>query len=282
VRFALPQGGASLLGIQSLGLGVIVLGIFHPSEAVVGLFGIGLALQGPGGIFLSGIVNIWAPVVSDLHAKGDIARLESLYQTITRWVATFSFPVFAALMIDAELFLEMFFPKYADVTSAASVVAVLAIGNFFYAGTGPTGYVISMTGRPGVNFANSVVAVALYAAAGAIVVPEHGALGMAVVDAVVTALVNSLRVVQAKVLVGVQPFGRSLVKPVVATAVGAAVLLTWKLVASDAIPVELAGLVVAGAVYVIVLRLFGLDPEERYVWERIRARALRGRSRRAP
>jgi hypothetical protein len=71
-------------------------------------------------------------------------------------------------------------------------------------------------------------------------------------------------------------------KPVIATAVGAAALLLWRLVASDAIPVELAGLAVAGAVYVIVLRLFGLDPEERYVWERIRARALRSRSRRAP
>jgi O-antigen/teichoic acid export membrane protein len=282
VGFALPQGGASLLGIQALGLGVIVLGIFHPSEAVVGLFAIGLALQGPGGIFLSGIVNIWAPVVSDLHAKGDIARLESLYQTITRWVATFSFPVFAALIIDAQLFVRMFFPKYADATSAASVVAVLAIGNFFYAGTGPTGYVISMTGRPGVNFANSVVAVVLYAVAGAIVVPEHGALGMAVVDAVITALVNTVRVVQAKILVGVQPFGRSLLKPVVATAAGAVALLLWRLVPSDSIPVELLGLAVAGAVYVVVLRHFGIDPEERYVWERIRARVSKGRSRRAP
>ncbi|MGH2694469.1 MAG: oligosaccharide flippase family protein [Actinomycetota bacterium] len=278
-RFALLQGGASLLGIQSLGLGVLVLGVFHGGEVEVGLFGIALALQGPGGIFLSGIVNIWAPVVSDLHEKGDIARLESLYQTITRWVATFSFPVFAALIIDAELFLRMFFPKWVDATS---VVAVLAIGNFFYAGTGPTGYVISMTGRPGVNFANSIVAVALYAAAGAVVVPEHGALGMAVIDAVITALVNTARVVQAKILVGVQPFGRSLLKPVVATAVGAAALLLWRLVPSDSIPLELVGLAIAAAVYVIVLRRFGLDPEERYVWERIRARASRGRRRGGP
>ena len=271
VRFALPQGGSSLLGIQALGLGVIVLGIFSNSVDV-GVFSVALALQGPGGIFLSGIVNIWAPIVSDLHEKGDIARLQSLYQTITRWVVTFSFPVFAALIIDSELFLRMFFPKY---VGAGSVVAVLAAGNFFYAGTGPTGYVISMTGRPGVNFANSVVAVALYAGAGAIVVPEHGALGMAVVDAVITALVNTARVIEAKLLVGVQPFGRSILKPLGATAIGSGVLLLWRLVPSDSVPVELIGLALAAVTYLMMLRLFGVDPEERYVWDRIKSRVGR-------
>lgn len=47
-------------------------------------------------------------------------------------------------------------------TQAASLVAILAAGNLFYAGTGPTGLVLSMTGRPGINFVNSAVAVALY------------------------------------------------------------------------------------------------------------------------
>jgi O-antigen/teichoic acid export membrane protein len=74
VRFALPQAGSSLLGVQTLGLGVLLLGVYK-SDAAVGLFTVALQLQGPGNVFLGGIVNIWAPVVSDLHAKGEIARL---------------------------------------------------------------------------------------------------------------------------------------------------------------------------------------------------------------
>ncbi|MDQ3964796.1 MAG: oligosaccharide flippase family protein, partial [Actinomycetota bacterium] len=108
VRFALPQAGASLLGIQSLGLGIILLGLIS-EPAAVAFFSAALALEAPGGIFLSGIVNIWAPVVSDLHGKGAIERLGSLYQTITRWVATFSFPFFAALILEPDLFLEVTF-----------------------------------------------------------------------------------------------------------------------------------------------------------------------------
>ncbi len=272
IRFALPQGGSSLLGVQSLGLGILVLGAFG-TDVQVAFFAVGLSLQGPGSVFLGGIVNIWAPVVSDLHAKGEMARLDSLYKTINRWIATFSLPVFVVMMIEADLFIRTFFPK--AFPGAVTVAVILVAGNLFYVGTGPTGYVISMTGHPGVNFANSVVAVALYVVLGAIVVPEHGAVGMAVVDAGVTAIINSVRVVQAKILVGVQPFGRSYMKPVIGTLAGSAVLFTWSRFADGEWPLEVAGIVMGAVVYLLVLRAFGLDPEERLVWERIRKRAFK-------
>jgi len=276
IRFALPQAGSSLLGVQSLGLGIIVLGIIT-GDAAVGLFGLALNIQAPGGIFLSGIVNIWAPVVSDLHDRGAIDRLDALYKTITRWVATFSFPFYATLILEPDLFVDVLGgSKFA---AATSVVAVLAVGNLFYSGTGPTGYVISMTGRPGVNFANSIVAVVLYVVLGIMIVPDHGVLGMAFVDAGVTAFINSVRVIEAKILVGIQPFGRSFFKPVLATAIGAAVLFAWRAWPGDPIWLEIAGLTVAGLVYIVVLKVLGVDAEERYVWERIKSRAFRRGSR---
>lgn len=276
IRFALPQAGSSLLGIQSLGLGIILLGALD-TPFQTGLFAVALSLQGPAGVFLSGIVNIWAPVVADLYEKGEIERLGSLYQTITRWIATFAFPISAAMMLEPDLFL-IFFGK--DAAGAAPIIVVLAAGNLFYSGTGPTGYVLSMTGRPGVNFANSLVGVGLYVVLGLWIVPEHGALGMAYVDAIVTAIINTTRVIEAKLLVGVQPFGRSFYKPVVATLFGAGALLAWRLVPGDGYLVEVAGVVVGALVYVFVLSRFGLDDEERYVWDRIRSRALKGKGKR--
>jgi O-antigen/teichoic acid export membrane protein len=274
VRFALPQLGASLLGIQSLGLGVIILGI-RSTNVQVAFFGVALALQGPGGIFLSGIVNIWAPVVSDLYEKRDLATLDSLYKTITRWVATFSFPIYAALIVEPDFFVRLFGGSRYAGSDAPVVVAILAAGNIFYSGTGPTGYVLSMTGRPGVNFVNSAVAAGAYLAIGLAVVPQHGAVGMAIVDAVVTTLVNLARVLEAKLLIGVQPFGRSFLKPVMATAAAAAVLLGWRALTGRGTIIELIGVGLAGAVYIGALLLFGLDDEERFVWERIKARTLK-------
>lgn len=281
IRFALPQGGASLLGIQALGLGVLILGIVRESDAPAGVFAAALALQGPAGVFLSGIVNIWAPVVSDLYERGEIERLGSLYQTITRWVATFSFPILAALVLEPDLFVRLFGGQALAGEAgaeAARVVAILALGNLFYTGTGPTGYVISMTGRPGVNFVNSVVAVIAYATLGIWAAREHGAVGMAVVDAAVTAAINTIRVIEAKVLVGVQPFGRSFLKPVGATLVGGAALFAWRFLPPEGTWMEVAGIVVGGGIFLAVLRALGVDAEERFVWERIKKRALRRRS----
>ncbi|MDQ3985999.1 MAG: oligosaccharide flippase family protein [Actinomycetota bacterium] len=275
VRFALPQAGASLLGIQTLGVGVIVLGLASGPDQV-GIFGLALALQGAGTVFLGGMVNIWAPVVSDLYDRDAIDRLGSLYQTLTRWISTFSLPVYAALILEPDLFAEFGGPEG---KGAAPVVAILAIGNVFYSATGPTGYVISMSGHPTVNLMNSVVAVGLYTAIGLPVAEAHGAVGVAVVDAAVTALINSARVLQAWILVGVQPFGPTFYKPVVATISGSAVLLLWRLWPGDSIPLEIGGVVVSAAVFLAVLRAFGLDSEERYVWASIRRRLSRKGSR---
>jgi O-antigen/teichoic acid export membrane protein len=280
VRFSMAQAGASLLGVQSLGLGILLLGIIS-NDAAVGVFGIALSLQGPANVFLGGIVNIWAPMVSDLHEKGEMDRLGSLYKTINRWIATFSFPVAAVLIIEPDLFVRLFAGKEVSgnlIGDATAAVAILAVGNIFYTGTGPTGYVLSMTGRPGVNFVNSIIGVALYIALGIIVVPDHGVVGMAIVDSVVTALMNSVRVIQAKALVGIQPFGRTFYKPVVATLAGAAVLFPLSFFTDDHAWLEIAGITVATLVYLLVLKLLGLDPEELLVWERIRKRAFkRGR-----
>jgi O-antigen/teichoic acid export membrane protein len=272
VRFSLPQAGASLLGIQTLGLGILLLGALSTDRAA-GLFAIALSLQGPGNVFLGGIVNIWAPVVSDLHEKGEMGRLDSLYKTINRWIATFSLPVFAALILEPDVFVDLFAGSKAD--GAEPVVVLLAIGNIFYTGTGPTGYVISMTGHPTVNFINSAISVALYLGLGLLVVPEHGVVGMAAVDLGVTAFINILRVIEAKVIVGVQPFGRNFFKPVVATLVAAASLLASRMVTDDNTWLETGAIAVGAAVYLVALRALGLDEEERHVWNRIRKRAFK-------
>lgn len=269
-RFALLQGGASLLGIQTLGLSVLLLGAYG-SDRDVGLLGIALALQTPGTLFLGGIVNIWAPVVTDLYERDELERLESLYRTITRWVVTFSLPVFAGLILVPNLFVSLLAGERGQ--GAASLVAILAIGNIFYATTGPTGFVLSMTGRPGINFANSAVAVALYIGLGIWVVPRHGAVGMAIVDAAVTAVINLVRVVEARVVVGIHPFGRSLWKPIFATVMAMVPVVAISHRSGSQAAWDLTGLLIGGLVYVGLIRALGLNPEERVVWKGIKRKA---------
>ena len=276
IRFALPQSGAALLGIQTLGLGVILLGLLSTNQQA-GLFAIALALQGPADLTLSGIANIWAPMVTDLYDQGAIERLDSLYKTITRWIATAALPVSAAMVIEADFFAQILGGEKA--IDAAPIVAILAIGNVFHTCMGTSASVLSMTGRPGINFIDSLVAVAVYSLLGWIVIPEHGAIGMAWVHSIVIAALNLTRVLQAKVLVGVQPFGRSLFKPISATIAGVVTVGLWKLLTPDTIPFSIAGLTIGACVYLGLLRKFGMNAEERYVWSLLKGRAGRMRTR---
>jgi O-antigen/teichoic acid export membrane protein len=277
VRFALPQAGVGLFSIQSLGLSIIILGLLG-TDKDVGIFSVALSLQGAGSVFLTGVLAIWAPVVVDLYERQELARLESLYQTINRWVVTFAFPVYAVLLIAPEVPLTLLTGR-AD-PETARLLAILALGNLFFVGSGPCSYLISMTGRAGLNLIDSVAAVLAYVGLGLWLVPEYGAVGMAVVDGVVTAGVNVVRVVQAKVLIGVQPFGRSFVKPVVASLALAAALVVGRALLPKGMVFAVALLVAAALVYLLALRLQGIDAEERMVYERIRKRLLRRVTRR--
>jgi hypothetical protein len=79
-----------------------------------------------------------------------------------------------------------------------------------------------------------------------------------------------VRVIQAWRLLGVQPYGPTFFKPVVAGLAGGALLLAVRLVFGSAILVLSAGLVAGAIVYVIALKLLGLDDEERVVLNGIR------------
>jgi O-antigen/teichoic acid export membrane protein len=127
-----------------------------------------------------------------------------------------------------------------------------------------------MTGRPRVTLINSIAAVILYIALGWLLVPRYGAIAMAGVDAGITALINLTVVLEGRILVGVHPFGRSFLKPLSATAAFAVFLLLWRTVVGRGLALEGVGLILGVVIYVAVLWRFGMDPEERYVFGRIR------------
>lgn len=271
VKFAVFQAGVYLLDLQTMGIGILLLGILAPDEQVA-LFAIGSSLQLPGQLFLFAVANIWSPVVSDLYGRGDLDRLARLIKTISRWIATFSLPVFAILIVHGNLFFEIF--TGTSEPDAGVVIALLAIGNLAATATGATAYLISMMGRPAINFGNATLAMVLYVVLGVLVVPEHGALGMAAVDAVVQLTVTAARVLEARLVIGIQPFGKTILKPFVASLCLLAALYLWKEMLADALPLQLVGVGVSAGLYVAVLALFGIDPEERHVLERIKERIL--------
>ncbi|MGH2820725.1 MAG: lipopolysaccharide biosynthesis protein, partial [Actinomycetota bacterium] len=266
--YAVPMAGNAFLGIPTGGVGIILLGL-SSTDHQVGIFAIAAMLQAPGVAFLPAVGSLFSPIVTDLFQRGAIERLRSMLQMLARWIATFSLPVFAIVSLEAEFFTSLFGDR---ATAAAGLVWIMALGNIVNTATGPTALVLSMTGRPGINFMNLLVTMLLYVVVGSFAAREMGAFGMAMVDAGATALVNILRAVECRLLVGIHPFGRTYYKPVLAAAGGAAVLFVWKVVAGAGGLQSVAGIALGSLVYLAILRVLRLDPEEKHVWEAIRNR----------
>jgi hypothetical protein len=110
----------------------------------------------------------------------------------------------------------------------------------------------------------------LYVGLGVLVAPDHGLLGIAYVTAIVTIFGNVGRLVHVWILVGVQPFGPTFFKPVVATLCAAVPMILAILIGSFV--VDVASLFVAAIVYLITLRLLGLDPQEAHVFQQLKRR----------
>ena len=272
LKFTLPQAGVTFFGTGSLGLGVLILGAFG-TDAQVGVFAIATALQTAGNVFATGIVAIFSPLVVELYERTETARLEALYQTINRWMATFSLPIFGALMLEPDLFASILGGNSA--LGAAILIPILAIGNIVRVATGPSSTLLSMTGRPMLNFFNSFFAVVAYVGLGIWLVPIHGALGMAIVDSGVTVAVNLARALEVRILLGLRPFGKTFLKPIVAITAAAVAALLMRLFVSETVVFELAGLVVFTLVYLAALKALGIDPEERHVYDAFKDRMLK-------
>jgi O-antigen/teichoic acid export membrane protein len=119
---------------------------------------------------------------------------------------------------------------------------------------------------------NSIGIWSLYVVAAWLVVPSHGMVGMAVIHAAAGALSNVVMVVAARWLTGLQPFGRSFLKPIAATCVAGLVLLCWRFLVERSLPFDLLGLALGGATYCASLWVTGMDADDRIVYERVRAR----------
>ena len=88
---------------------------------------------------------VFAPMISNLYTKGDLGRLGTLFQVVTKWIFMFSFPVFLLCVILAEPLLGIFGDPF---KTGAKALTFLALAQLVNASTGAVGFMLIMTGLP--------------------------------------------------------------------------------------------------------------------------------------
>jgi O-antigen/teichoic acid export membrane protein len=241
-------------------LDLLFLGMFRSLEEV-GLYTVALRLQPLIYMPHYTIMQIFGPLVADLHSRGEVQEMKSLYKTVTKWTVSFSLPIFLTIVIFHEPILSIFGKEFRD---AALAVLILGIGNAFADTFGMSGQIITMIGKPGINLVNSVVVALLSVIMYLVLIPYHGIVGAAGTYTFSMILINLIRVIQVYLILRIHPFKKSIWKTF--TSASIALVFLW-LLRQDGYYVQNGGLWIVEllflwSAYVFSTWMMKLDAED--------------------
>ena len=269
LSYSLPVHLGWMVNTLSSTFSTLVLGFLGLTTGV-GLFTAASRFSMIGSMFYLSVGNISTPIIADLHSQCETSQMKAYYQTTTRWLLMFNLPVFLTSFLFAKQLLWIFGD---DFTTGATSMMILAVGTLAYTSTGVGANILDMTDHPKVNTVNAIVMVFITIILNVLFIPKWQVVGAAIASVVSTVLVNILCLLEVRVLLGIQPYNRSLFKPLAAglSATMVAILLNYLLNLS-----ELLQLIIAGGmlwlVYAFVLYLLRFPPDDRVVFDRLISR----------
>lgn len=127
-------------------------------------------------------VNAWAaPLISDLHARGDREGLQRLVRLAARGIFAMTLPLFAGILLFGRDVLGLFGPEF---VRAYTPLVILAGAELLNALAGPVGFLMTMTGRQGLAARILAVHAVLLLALAFLLIPRLGLEGAAIATAV--------------------------------------------------------------------------------------------------
>ncbi|MDQ3879015.1 MAG: oligosaccharide flippase family protein [Actinomycetota bacterium] len=274
VRYAGPRAPAALFS-QLLFWADLFVVTRYVSDADVGIYSAALRAGQIVVLFLTSVNLMFSPYVADLHNRGEIARLDRLYKTLTRWTIAATLPAFLLLAVAPGTALKIFGGQF---SGGEAALLILLGGQLVNIATGSAGFVLIMVGRTGWDFVVYLGSLAFELVLAFIWCPRYGIEGAAAANAVTFALSNAARLLLVKRFVDIQPYDMDYIRLVLPAGAALATMVAAHALISGGWAVDLAATAVAGAVvYVVAYLVVGLTSAERAGATRL-LRTFRGNS----
>jgi O-antigen/teichoic acid export membrane protein len=261
--FSFPFWFAGVLTQVRQNLAPVLLGVYS-SIANVGIYSVVTSATLLGRVAAKSIRTSLRPTLAEALDAGDTAQAEHLYQSTTRWTLTSNLPVFLVIILYPSAILSLFGGSF---ESGAAPLSVLAWAQLANAATGTCGSVIDMSGLNLVKLMNKIFEFALTLTLSVVLIVQWGLMGAAVATLISTVVIQILRVVEVRVIVGLNPYSVRTLKPVLAAVVAlvAGTITNLWIPATDGLVHLLLNAAVIVVVYFGTLVALGLTEEDRSV-----------------
>ena len=282
--FSTPNFLSSIVDTVLVSTDTLFLAFFAISNVQIGYYTAAIKISAFISLPLVSLNAMFTPIIAELHAKGEIQKLTSMFKLVTKWTLTLSLPIFGVATLFSVPLLGISGGNFA---SAWPLLIALSIGNLVNAGTGSVGYMLLMTGHQKLSFLNSLVAVIFNVLFNIFLTPRYGAMGTAISTGLAYTIVNLMRVLQVYVLLKIQPYRLDVFKPVGAGIISAAVtgVLIYLFsyahfsvhVGKGSLSLQIVLAPVFLAMYVGLIRLFKFSAEDKIVIDALRKKIKRGK-----
>lgn len=190
MRFSAPLLSSDLTSAALNASGAIVVGAVAGAGEVASLravFPVVLTM----GYVLTSFGHLFIPIASRLYARGDPEELNRLYWQTATWTTVLAYPVFIVTLVLAEpLTVLLFGHRY---ESSASILAVLAVGQFVNTAAGHNGVLLAVFHRLRFIVLTNVLAIVIDVVLVVLLARSHGALGAAIAVTLTYLILNALR-----------------------------------------------------------------------------------------
>ena len=274
--FAAPNFLTSIIDTVLQSIDTLLLAFFAVSNVAIGQYASAIKISSNIIIPQYSFNSMFAPMIAELHSQGEHEKLAAMFHIVTKWSITFSLPLFWIASLFSVSLLSI---SGAQFVAAWPLVIAFSIGSMINVSTGSVGYILLMTGHTKISFVNSLVAVIVDLIAGIILTPRYGAMGVAVATGLAVSIVNLMRLLQVRLLVKIQPYRWDVMKPLGAGFISAAITggLLYLLsffhlslqISRFHISYDLFLVPVFLAMYVGLLLLFKIGPEDKIVLDRL-------------
>ena len=284
LNFSTPNFLSSIVDTVLVSTDTLFLAFYAVPFVQIGYYTAALKISAFISLPLVSLNAMFTPIIAELHAKGEMQKLTSMFKLVTKWTITLSLPIFGVATLFAQPLLGISGESF---VAAWPLLIALSIGNMINAGTGSVGYMLLMTGHQKLSFLNSLVAVIFNVAFNVVLTPRYGAMGTAISTGLAYTIVNLMRLLQVYVLLKIQPYRWDVFKPLVAGLISAGVtgallyLLSYAHLSlrlgHENISFQLFLVPVFLAVYVGLIPVFKISAEDTVVIDALRKKIGRGK-----
>lgn len=271
--FSAVMFGLGLLEILMSQTDRVALG-FYRGAYQVGIYSVAGALIAYEPIILQSVNQIFAPVIADIHTRGELALLGRLFQTLTKWMLGLTFPLAMVMMVYARPIMRIFGH---DFEAGWPILVIGTCGQLVNCGVGSVGCMLVMSGNQRRLIRVQIVMAAVMVVLSIWLVPLWGALGAAVAAAITNAGSNAWNLLEVRGALKLSPYNRSYLKLLPPAGVALAITLLVSrasmFIRADWAVIVLSLLLAYGAFSVVAFAM-GLDADDRLianaVWTRVR------------